>query len=230
MLFRRRKLRSTAGSASVAKIHLNDMKLVDIPPTQSLVYLRYKQGRSGAETRKYPILRNSVSFAEPIIFDYEMPSDRHSHHPKPLRLSFRMENPSNSGFTRYGIVELDVMQCILDSQFDLRFLLSECSYNTYFVAKLELPEGSPFPSSPRSVEFLESTDASSPSSSGPPSTSRNVSHPVSVLSQVSSSSSTSTMLFETAPVKVSREKFDQLEKQVDIMLAGIINGEDERGL
>jgi hypothetical protein len=166
--------------------------------------MRYKQGRTGSESRKYPIVRNIVLFSEPLLFDYEMPRDPCAHHPKPLRLSFRLENPSNSGFTRYGIVELDLRQYMIVGQCD------------------QMPEGTPFPSA-RPSAVCEMAGESAPSSSGPSSART-------AFSTGSSSSSNSTLLFETAPVKMPRERFDLLERQVDVMLAGIINAEDEKSL
>jgi hypothetical protein len=228
-MFHRHRSRASSTGTGKTKIYLNDMKLVDIPPNQSLLFLRYKQGRAGSESRKYPIIRNFVIFAEPLIFDYDMPLNPESHHPKPLRLSFRLENGSNSGFTRYGVAELDIMQYLIDRQFEIRVLLSECSYNTYFIAKLQVPEGNPF-SSLDSLSFFESSGEGGTVSSAPPSTTRRTSALSGSQSHVSSSSSNSMHLFETAPVKVSREKFDQLEKQVDLMLAGIINADDDRTL
>jgi hypothetical protein len=151
-----------------------------------------------------------------------------SHHPKPLRLSFRVENSSNSGFTRSGIAELDIIQYLLDRQFEIRVLLSECSYNTYFIPKLQVSEASPF-SSLDSLSFLEPSGEGGTVSSAPPSTTRRTAALFAAQSHVNSSSSNSTHLFETAQAKVSREKFDHLEKQIDIMLAGIINDDDDDG-
>jgi hypothetical protein len=218
-----RRLRAHANPAGKTKIHLNDMRLTNVPPNQCLIFLKCKQGRTGFESRKYPILGNTVIFAEPLIFDYEMPHDLRAHHPKPLRLSFRMENPSSSGFTRYGIAEFDVMQCIVDSEFELHLLLSDCAYNTYFRATLVLPEGSPFPTITAKVAAIQATTPASL-----PLMRKKIESPAVKSSEVSSSSSYSNRLFETAPVRVSREKFDQLEKQVDLMLAGIINAGDDR--
>jgi hypothetical protein len=183
------------------------MKLIDIPPHQSLVFAKFKQGRTGGRSRQYPIVKTTVFFAEPLLFDYEMPSDPLSRHPKPLRLSFRFEDWRNSHFKRYGIAELDVMQHILAGQFNIKILLSDCSYNTYFTAQLQLPEGSPFlrncvcPQVPEVVASSASTDSGASSSS----------------------SSLSDVLFDATPVRISRARFDELEKQVDLMLADIIN-------
>jgi hypothetical protein len=226
-MFRRRN-RLPSNATGKTKIRLDDMQLINIPPTQCLIFMKYKQGRTGSESRKYPISGNDVIFAEPLIFDYEMPHERHAHHPKPLRLSFRMENPSSSGFTRYGIVELDLMQYTLDGEFNVRVLLADCAYNTYFLAKLQLPEGPPFLTA-ASEAAVEDATGNSLADSIPMMRPRAGSLAASG-SQGSSSSSSSTQLFERSPVPISRERFDQLEKQVDLMLAGIINADDDMAM
>jgi hypothetical protein len=190
------------------------MRLIDIPPHQSLVFMRFKQGRVGGCSKKLPIVNHTVTFAEPLAFDYKMPQNPSARHPKPLRLSFRFENVYNSGFTRYGIAEIDVMQRILDNDFSIRILLSDCSYNTYFVATLTVPGGSP---------FADGTVNRSATDTAP--------SPTLVRSRSSSSSSAaSDVLFEASPVRVSRERFDELETQVDLLFASIINGEDPKAL
>jgi hypothetical protein len=135
-----------------------------------------------------------------------------------------METPSSSGFTRYGVVEIDVMQCLLDARADVRALLQECAYNTHFAATLSAPEGSPFAAPPGAA--APDADGDAPLSA-PPARQKAAAQGA-PFSQGSSSSSTSTRLFESAPVRISRERFDQLEKQVDLMLAGIINAGDDR--
>jgi hypothetical protein len=96
------------------------MHLIDIPPHQSLLFVKIKQGRTGWKSNKFPVGKSTVALPEPIFFDYEFPSDPFTRHTKPLRLSFRFETSHHAGFTRYGIVELDLTQAILDCQFDLK--------------------------------------------------------------------------------------------------------------
>jgi hypothetical protein len=222
-MFRRRRGQQASGSGRT-KILLTDMKLIDIPPSQNLLYLKVKQGRTGAETRKFPIVKNSVSFKEPLLFEYEMPRRPTSRNPKPLRLSFRVENPLSSGFTRYGIAELDIMQLILDGASEIRVLLPVCSYNTWFTANFQLPEGSPFPreaAAPAPTDNIAQPSWSNTSDVSPTSS-------VSSVSEKSSSSSNSNRLYDTAPVKLPRETFDLLERQVDDILAGIITADEEK--
>jgi hypothetical protein len=193
------------GATRKSKISLTNMKLIDIPPCQSLVFMKFKQGRHGGQSQKLPITKAAVYFANPLLFDYEMPVDATACHPKPLRLSFQLENPYSTRFTRYGIAEIDVMQCILDGRFDIRVLLRDCSYNTYFMATLHIVGQAPFPTRP-SCSIDESPPRESAASS-------------------SSSTSTSDALYAAVPMAISRETFDRLERQVDLMLAELINSD-----
>jgi hypothetical protein len=138
-----------------------------------------------------------------------------------------MENPSSSGFTRYGIAELDVMQYVLDARSTIRVLLSDCAYNTYFIATLQCPEGAPFPTAASEADVAEVAGVPPSPLSLPPIRPKFGIQAAS-FSQGSSSSSHSTQLFDSVPVPISREKFDQLEKQIDLMLAGIINADVDR--
>jgi hypothetical protein len=219
------------------RIQLLDMKLVDIPQRQSLFYLKAKQGGTGTTTKKYPIANNTVAFTEPLIFDYSLPSDSQARHPKPLRLSFRFENAANSGFTRYGVCELDVMKLILEGKADIRVLLLECQFNTYFISRLTLPNGSPWPNllkiSPQftpvdPVSEMLTASVSPPSVRASTRPHRDLSVSVHTVTASSSSSNPQPVsLYDSSPIKVPIEKFQELEHQVDELLAGIIN--DKQG-
>jgi hypothetical protein len=186
-------------AARKTRISLVNMRLIDIPPCESLVFVKFKQGRRGDQSQKFPIVKSTVCFTDPLLFDYEM--GRHS---KPLRLSFRFENPHNARFTRYGVVEIDVMQRIIDCNFAIRILLSDCSYNTYFTATLHVPGEAPFPRQSCPAEEPRSLPTSSSSSSA----------------------STSDVLYSTIPMAISRETFDRLEREVDLMLADVLTNGD----
>jgi hypothetical protein len=202
-------------------VHLQNLKLVDIPPMNNRFFIKAKQGRKGLETSKHQISKTTVTFTETLVFQYEMPNDHLSRHPKPLRLSVRSENFSNSGFSRYGFIELDIMAMVLAETRDFRVLLANCPYNTYLVARLELPEGNPFPSYSAPASIVNS-NSSSPFTLEVVSTS----HCSGTAGDSSSGGySSSDELFETSPIKVSRVEFDDLEKQVDDLLAGVIVGD-----
>jgi hypothetical protein len=110
---------------------------------------------------------------------------------------------------RYGVVHVDVMQHILEGKSDIRILLSNCSYNTYLTANLHFPQGLPFSTSEGCLPFAVTSEPLSHASD-----------------PVESSSTSSDTLFESTSIQISRERFDRLEKQVDDLLAEIINEED----
>jgi hypothetical protein len=176
------------------------MQLLDIPPSQSLVYIRLKQGRHSVETKRLPIIRNSVSF-DSVTFDFRLPTNNRG---RRLRLSFRLENQMGSGFSRYGIAQLDIMQLRAERRSDVRIPLSECAFTSVFVAKLEVPDDE--------CGRRRQTDAQMAIAQA-------------TVSSASSSSSTSSDLFEELPVKMSRQRFDMLESQVDEILADMINSQ-----
>jgi hypothetical protein len=210
-MFRRTKVVKT-------RIALMDMRLVDIPPMNTLLFLKAKQGRTGVQTPKYPIERTSVTFKEPVLLDYELPENPLAHHPKPLRISFRRETTSKSGFTRYGNCEIDIMQMVLTNTTEIRLLLSDCPYNTYFLATLCLLEGCPYEPGVIQTEIASTTEEQHSDDSG--------SSTLSTLSSRRSSSETGAhtelSLINTAPVKISPDRFRELEQQVDDLLASII--------
>jgi hypothetical protein len=215
-MFRRAKIAKT-------RLELRDMRLTDIPPMHNLLFLKVKQGRSFVRTRKFPIEKSRVNFEEPIIFDYALPCDSRAHHPKPLRLSFRQETSTKSGFTRFGNCEIDIMEMIVNGATEVSILLSECAYNTYFAAQLYLPGGSPF-SPTRAVADdavlnpVFATDESWSSNSSD----RAQSHSQSSRSGSDPSVQLTHFLFESMPHKVTFERFRELEQQVDDLLAAII--------
>jgi hypothetical protein len=199
---RRPRSFSTSEAANKGKLRvvLGQMQLIDIPPSQSQVYARIKQGRHVVETKRLPIIKNTVSF-DSVAFDYRFPTGSHG---RPIRLSFRLEKQIGSGFSRYGIAELDVMQLRAERASDIRIPLSECAFASVLVAKLEVPDDV---RERRWTTEAAMTLAPRTASSAP------------------SSSSTSGDLFEELPVKMSRERFYALESQVDEILADMINGQ-----
>jgi hypothetical protein len=226
--------RKKSGKGKKVWIQISNMRLIDVPPNQCLMFLKAKQGRTGAATKKYAIVKNSVLFAEPLRLEYELPADGSARPVKPLRLSFRFENPSNSGYTRYGIVELDVAKCLSEGMTRIEMLLSECTYNSYFIALLGLcelgqPTGVTRSSSAGNGVVVdgktsdESISEASTSSHTPTNTSM---CSRSRRSEDSTSSYRPPTIYDMSPVKIPLEKFEFLEHQIDDLLASIINDPD----
>jgi hypothetical protein len=99
------------------------------------------------------------------------------------------------------------MRLLRDRTSSVRIALSHCSFNSHFVANLDFGDGRP----DRQSCELQSVAATSLSASSEGST------------DASSGSCNSDELFEGSPVKIARARFDELESQVDDMLADIIN-------
>ena len=118
---------------------LSDMELIDIPPLQNKFYIKAKQAGTEFTTDSIQVVKNTVKWPNPIKIDCEVPLDS-TKRGTPLRLSFRYENASGSGFSRLGIVELAVTDLIINSNQKesqkIHHLLTNCKYNTYFDAKL----------------------------------------------------------------------------------------------
>jgi hypothetical protein len=115
------------------------------------------------------------------------------------------------------------MKKILEGSSEIQVLLSEFQFKTYFHAALQLPSGTPWGAFPR-VELRRLSDDFGDSDGSANSTST-VQPPRSTITVQSSSSSNrpGASLYESSPVKISPEKFQELENQVDQLLAGIIN-------
>jgi hypothetical protein len=194
---------SSLSSQKKVRLTLRDVKLVDIPLSSNLLYLRIKQGRRRLDTAKFPIESASVCFGS-IVFDYKLQTRS-----RRLRFSFRLENRSGSGFTRYGVVEVDAMRLLRDRTSAIRVPLSRCSFNSHFVANIDFGDGR---TDRRSCELMPFSQTSGGAFSE-------------LSRDASSGSSNSDELFEGAPVKIARARFDELESQVDDILADIINSQ-----
>lgn len=275
------------GGKSTRTIELKSMRLVDIPPNQNMIFYAAKQGRNNhtrVESENYRIDKNTVDFEKPLVFEYEFPKMMRGKKTAPLRISFRMENPSvarsSGGFKRYGIVEIDITQHVLDNNFVIKSLLTDCDFNTYLVATLALPKGMPW-----QLERAGNTDDVSTSLTGSDSASDPVTSFASLSTSFASNSTSRTAvdslaqslalkgiknnnersyrsvslieessfnglslsltgltppsmihpvsqdsMYATVPVPVSYDRFQELEKQINELLAPIINNREEATL
>ena len=175
-------------------------------------------------TDSIQVVKNSVKWPKPIKIDCEVPIDP-SKRETPLRLSFRFENASGSGFTRLGIVEISVTNLILNSENEsqkIHQLLTNCKYNTYFDATVEIQDER---NKPKSID-RNSVQASVTGLL------ENEYKSVSVKSLTTTSTTTGgtsvtfnsviNPLFDSCPVKITHDKFNQFEKQIDEILAQVI--------
>ncbi|OHT04419.1 hypothetical protein TRFO_06300 [Tritrichomonas foetus] len=127
-------------SQKKSKIILRNIKLIEIPTRQNRIFLKAKQGSYHVTTKPYPIKENTAEFVEPVSIEIALPEDlSKAKHIKKTRLSFRLESLSGSGFTRYGIVLLDIVSLLLQRTLDIRCGLENCSEKPVFLCNIQLP-------------------------------------------------------------------------------------------
>ncbi|OHT16453.1 hypothetical protein TRFO_02717 [Tritrichomonas foetus] len=127
-----------------ASVTLSQMKLENIPTQATPIYIKVKQYRSSRNTQSVKILDNSASWDESITLNCKVPAKISSKKNKLyLRLSFRLEDVSGRGHTRYGIGEIELMP-INDAPSDdddnmslpgihqISIKLQRCTYKTVF--------------------------------------------------------------------------------------------------
>lgn len=127
-------------SSQKVKVILQSLKLIDVPTRQNRVFLKAKFGSFHFTTKPYQIKDNTVIFLEPVTIDMTIPNDpKKLKSVKSARLSFRLENTSGSGFTRYGIVMLNIVQHLLLNDLDIRVGLENCTEKPVFMCKIKKP-------------------------------------------------------------------------------------------
>ena len=115
-----------------AQVIIQRMKLNDIPTQATKIYIRIKQGRSRESTSAVKIENNSASWNETIMLDCRLPEKRSSKKSFNLRFSFRLEDVSGHGHSRYGVALLDLKSLIIDTNQSINLKLQSCSYKSRF--------------------------------------------------------------------------------------------------
>ncbi|KAH0800361.1 uncharacterized protein GO595_006772 [Histomonas meleagridis] len=202
------------------KVILTDMKLIDMPPNQYRIFFKAKQGSKHIKTKAYAIVQNQVIFPEPICFLYDVSSHFSGKLVRPLRLSFRFETATGSGYTRYGIVEIDVVQCFKENKKYLHVLLDHCSYNTCFSCLLLFPDESP--PAEESSESQQFQSLVVPRSESETSFSARSGSFSNQKQSETFSISDSNSSVKGATFSVTNEKYQLLEKQIDQLLTDVI--------
>lgn len=140
------------------KIILQNIRLVDVPTRQNRMFLKIKNCVSTVITKSYQIVNNQCEFTDSIEIEVNFPSNlikainknSRSLKVKPIRISFRLENSSRSGFRRYGIVMLDLLKLILENAtqitssnhiYSFRAGLENCSEKPIFYLNIAFPQG-----------------------------------------------------------------------------------------
>lgn len=127
-------------SSQKVKVVLENLKLIDVPARQNRIFVKVKHGSFHFTTKPYQIEKSIVNFLEPVTIEMTIPDDiKKAKAMKSARLSFRLENTSGSGFTRYGIVMLNVVQRLLANELNVRAGLENCSEKPVFMCTIKMP-------------------------------------------------------------------------------------------
>ena len=122
------------------KITLKDIVLTDLPTRQKRVFIKIKNCVKSIITKPYPIIDNKCVFENPVKIKMDMPQNlSKAKKVQPLRLSFRLENLSGSGFHRYGIAKIDVVKAILSGHLQISMNLENCTEKPVLSMTLVLP-------------------------------------------------------------------------------------------
>lgn len=128
------------------KVVLQNLKLIDVPARQNRIFVKVKHGSFHYTTKPYQIVKSVVNFLEPVTIEMTIPNDpKKAKAIKCARLSFRLENTSGSGFTRYGIVMLNIIQRLFANELDVRSGLENCTEKPVFMCNIQMPSNFNFP-------------------------------------------------------------------------------------
>lgn len=142
---------------SKKKLILKDIQLIDLPTRQNRMLVKIKNCVSPVTTKPYPIVDNQCIFTDPVEIDVNLPKNIASvaskprlGKVKPLRLSFRLEDPSGIGFTRYGIAMVDLIKVAIDGTtsnptyngvVEIRMRLENCAEKPLLIMSIIFPHG-----------------------------------------------------------------------------------------
>lgn len=127
-------------SQNKIKFTLENITLTDVPTRQNRIFLKVKYGSHHFTTKPVQIKDNSAIFNQEVSL--EIPSihiPKKPKHYKPFRLSFRLENSSGSGFTRYGVIELNIFERIMSQNLNVECGLDNCEEKPIFRCHILIP-------------------------------------------------------------------------------------------
>jgi hypothetical protein len=128
-------------TAPVVTVFISNLALIRIPTHGARIFVKVKHGRlASACTPSVDITDNSAEWKTPLRLNYRMVPALSRSKPNLLRFSFRLEDPSGRGYTRYGIVEQDLALIPRDESSFLVTPLHDCHYNTEFRCTLYIPD------------------------------------------------------------------------------------------
>lgn len=230
-----------------SKICIKNLIITDIPSRSNRIFLKLKSGRNSVLSNKYEIgINNEVKFNDVIIIEHDFGKSKEK-----LHFSFRIEKSNGIDFKRYGsfnVTDLEYNK-LQPYSYHLSRNLEKCKEKPKVNCEIVLLNY-PHKNQRETVTFSmndihnKKTDISAPviKNIAPIKTNKNHlsdlssnarSCPVCLcidedgktcnVSTYSSSLSSSSFS-KSIPLKISQEKYDELEKNVDNLLAEIING------
>lgn len=116
-----------------------NMILNQIPTQMTRIYIKTKVGKSKSLTNSVPIMNNTAKWDDKINIDWKNNlSKKSSKKAFKIRFSFRFENLSGKGFTRYGNVEIDLNQIQSLKNWEFSKKLCDCNYDSIFSCLLSI--------------------------------------------------------------------------------------------
>lgn len=143
-----------------------------------------------------------------------------------MRLSFRIENSAGNRFTRFGVAELDLSECFTTEKKEKKLFLKHCAFKSYVSFDIEF-SGKGILCEDNSDDFSENSKISGSSKFGSTSTSDGNSYSESnefgTMQNSESDQNNSKSIDTILAANVGITKFQKFEKQVDDIIAQMIN-------
>ncbi|OHT14968.1 hypothetical protein TRFO_14632 [Tritrichomonas foetus] len=218
-------------------VKIKNMKIIDIPTRSSLIYIQAKQTHYKSKSKPVGVVKNMASWNDPIEIKCIFPKNEIKSKKKfMIRLSFRFQTESTSGFKRYGVVQLDIAGITYRRESHFEKGLNHCLDNAMFTCDLEynLDDNDPI------NEWTEASPSQPPKSSSFYSLSENNQGSNNELSMETSKDQCSNSDQKTnsetlsgtelnfrlcgdVMIKVNSQRMKTLEEQVDSVIASMIN-------
>jgi hypothetical protein len=215
----RRRLHFFRRNTPIVTVVISNLSLINIPTQATRIFIKVKHGRlASAFTPSVEIVDNSAEWKNPLRLQCRPTVSLSRGKPMFLRFSFRLEDASGRGYTRYGIAEQDLALVPRDENWFFVSQLSECSYSTKFQCTLYIPDKVARPSEEPMVQNEIQTAKQIWKARSAP-----------VLLEKPSDETGITSDDEPMdlPIWVSEERMDALARQVDEIWSDVLGGIDE---
>lgn len=233
-----------------AKICIKNIVITDIPSRSNRIFLKLKSGHNSVISNKYQIgVNNSVAFQDMIVIEHDFKQYKKGHF-EVLRFSFRFEKSNGTDFKRYGsfnVIDLELNKFQLNP-YHISRNLEKCKERPKVTCDIILLDSKKIqkktcPNVTFSNPILPDKAHRRAESSAPC-----LNRPIIRMNEVSSKSdpckknqqmllcidddgktcsvssySLGDSFSKTIPLQISQEKYSEIEKEIDHLLADIIN-------